>query len=418
MAQKRVVVTGYGVLTPSGKNANEMWQNLVNGVSSANEITRFDTTKFKTRFACEISNYDPADYFDKKESRKLDLFQQYALISCAEAVKQANLVIDKLDRSRCGVIWGSGIGGLETISIEISDFITGDGTPRFSPYFLTKILIDSISGLIATKYKFEGPNYATVSACSSSSNAIIDACNNIRLDKADLFIVGGSEAPICPVGIGAFNAIHALSTRNDEYWCASRPFDKDRDGFVIAEGAGALIIESLDHALARKAPIFAEILGTGLYNDIYHITSPNPEGDAAYHAMKEAVESSEISVSDIDHINTHGTSTIQGDIAELNAIKHLFGEHLPKVFITSTKSMTGHLLGAAGAVETVISVLTILNGIIPPTINHHTNDPDFDHNFNIVFNKCRKHKINCVINNSFGFGGHNTSIILKKYIEK
>ncbi|MDR2083521.1 MAG: beta-ketoacyl-ACP synthase II [Bacteroidales bacterium] len=414
MALNRVVITGYGALTPLGNNANDFWQGLINGVSGANEITRFDASKFKTQFACELKNFDPSDYYDKKELRKLDPFTLYALIASDEAFKHAKFQTDRLRKDRCGVIWGSGIGGLETLTTEINDFVTGDGTPRFSPYLITKMIIDIVAGQIAIKYGFEGVNYATVAACASSAVAIIDAYYNIQLGKADVIIAGGSEAPINPVGVGGFNSITALSTRNEDYKTASRPFDKDRDGFVIGEGAGALIIENYDHAVKRKATIYAEIVGTGISCDASHITAPQPEGKGAYKAMQIAINDANIKPEDIDYINAHGTSTPLGDIAELYAIRKLFNDS-SRLAISSTKSMTGHLLGAAGAVEAIASIMSIQHGIMPPTINHFTDDPDIENlKLNIIYNKTKKRKTNYAMSNAFGFGGHNTSIIFKK----
>ncbi|MBR6492254.1 MAG: beta-ketoacyl-ACP synthase II [Bacteroidales bacterium] len=415
MTQRRVVVTGYGALTPLGNTADETWENVTKGVSGTNEITRFDTTKFKTHIACELKDYNPLNYFDKKEVRKYNLFQQYALVASDEAVKKSKIVIDKLDRSRCGVIWGSAIGGLETLMVEISDFNTGDGTPRFSPNLFTKIMFDSVPGMIAQKYKFEGPSYVTVSGCASSSNAIINAYRKIAYNVADLFIVGGSEAPISPIGIGAFSAMKSLSTRNDDYATASRPFDTDRDGFVIGEGAGALVIESLDHAVARNATIYAEIVGTGYSNDNVNTTNPDPKGESAYNAMKSAIASAGMDISDINHINAHASGTKDGDLSETRAIRNLFGDALPKIYVTSTKSMTGHLLGASGAVESVISILSLCDAIVPPTINNTSVDPEIGEGFYFILNKAKKRKINCVMNNSFGLGGHNAVIIFKKF---
>ncbi|MDL2227346.1 beta-ketoacyl-ACP synthase II [Bacteroidales bacterium OttesenSCG-928-K03] len=414
MALNRVVVTGYGALTPLGNTANDFWHGLVNGVSGANDITYFDPAKFKTRFACELKNFDPTQYFDKKELRKLDPFVLYGLVSANEAVKHSKLQFDKLNKDRCGVIWGSGIGGVDTLTSEVYDFVTGDGTPRFSPYLITKMIIDIVAGQIAIKYDFKGINYATVAACASSAVAIIDAYHNIQLGKADVIIAGGSEAPINPVGVGGFNSITALSTRNDDFVTASRPFDKDRDGFVIGEGAGALILESYDHAIKRKATIYAEIVGSGISCDASHITAPDPEGNGAFKAMQSALNDAKIKADEIDYINAHGTSTPLGDIAELYAIKKLFKDN-QRLAISSTKSMTGHLLGAAGAVEAIASIMSIQHSCMPATINHFTDDPAIEElNLNIIYNKAKKRKTNLAMTNAFGFGGHNTSIIFKK----
>ncbi|MDD4141486.1 MAG: beta-ketoacyl-ACP synthase II [Bacteroidales bacterium] len=418
MALNRVVITGYGALTPLGNNAEAFWQGLVDGVSGASEISHFDASKFKTRFACELKDFDPLDYFDKKEVRKLDPFILYSLIAADEAVKHSRIVPDKLNRERCGVIWGSGVGGLNTLISEINDFSTGDGTPRFSPFFITKIIVDVVPGMVAIKYGFEGTNYSTVAACASSAEAIINAYRNIKYGFQDLIIAGGSEAAISIAGIGGFNGMHALSTRNDDYKTASRPYDKDRDGFVMGEGAGALVIESLEHALKRKATIYAEITGVGSTCDAYHVTAPHPEGIGAYKAMVRALDDAEVKPSDIDYINTHGTSTPIGDSSEIKAIGNLFKDS-DKLLVSSTKSMHGHLLGAAGAVEAVASVMTIQKGFIPPTINHFTDDPDIvATGVNILYDKACKRTSDYVMSNAFGFGGHNTSIIFKRFNNK
>lgn len=417
MKVKRVVVTGLGALTPLGNTVPDYWNGLLNGVSGANRITRFDPSKFKTQFACEIKGFDPLQFFDRKEVRKYDPYAQYGMVSADEAVKDAGLELEKLNLENIGVIWASGIGGLLTFQEEVTDFARGDGTPRFNPFFIPKMIADITAGHISIKYGFKGPNFATVSACASSANAIVDAFNYIKLGKADIFIAGGSEAAINPPGVGGFNAMHALSTRNDDPATASRPFDKDRDGFVIGEGAGALIIEDLEHALARGAKIYGEIVGTGLTADAYHMTGPHPEGDGARRAMKIAIEEAGLTLADIDHINTHGTSTPLGDVAETNAIATLFGEHAPKININSTKSMTGHLLGAAGAVEAIASVLAVQNDIVPPTINHVTDDPEINNTLNFTFNTAVKRTVKAALSNTFGFGGHNATIIFKKYAE-
>lgn len=417
MKVKRVVVTGLGALTPLGNTVPDYWNGLLNGVSGANRITRFDASKFKTQFACEIKGFDPLQFFDRKEVRKYDPYAQYGMVSADEAIKDSGLDLEKLNLENIGVIWASGIGGLITFQDEVSDYAKGDGTPRFNPFFIPKMIADITAGHISIKYGFKGPNFATVSACASSANAIVDAFNYIKLGKADMFIAGGSEAAINAPGVGGFNAMHALSTRNDDPATASRPFDKDRDGFVIGEGAGALVIEDLEHALARGAKIYGEIVGTGLTADAYHMTGPHPEGDGARRAMKIAVAEAGLTLADVDHINTHGTSTPLGDVAETNAIATLFGEHAPKININSTKSMTGHLLGAAGAVEAIASILAVQNDIIPPTINHVTDDPEINSTLNFTFNTAVKRTVNVALSNTFGFGGHNATIIFKKYAE-
>ena len=410
----RVVVTGLGAITPSGKNIEEYWTGLKSGTSGSDWITRFDAENFKTKFACEIKGYNPVDYFDRKESRKLDVYAQYALISVAEAIQDAGLDHDKIDKDQAGVIWASGIGGIETFLNEIAGFVTGDGVPRFSPFFIPKMISDIAAGHISIKYGFEGPNYGTVSACASSTHAIIDAFNLIKLGKAKLFIAGGSEAAINQAGIGGFNSMQAMSTNNEEYKTASRPMDLNRDGFVMGEGGGALILEDYDHARARGAKIYAEICGTGMTADAYHITAPHPDGIGAYKVMKIALEESGLKKEDIDYINVHGTATPLGDISETRAIVNLFGEAAYNINISATKSMTGHLLGAAGAIETIASILAIRNNIVPPTINQATPDPNIDQKLNLTVNKAQKREIKSAINNTFGFGGHNASIILKK----
>ena len=415
MALKRVVVTGLGALTPIGNTVPEFWNNLLNGVSGANPITHFDTALFKTKFACEVKNFDPEQFMDRKDARKLDPFVHFALASTDEAVKDAALDFENLDTNRIGVIWGSGIGGLKTFSDEVTNFAGGDGTPRFNPFFIPKMILDIAPGHISIKYGLRGPNFSTVSACASSTNALIDAFNYVRLGMADVIISGGSEAIIYEAGIGGFNAMHALSTRNDDPKTASRPFDKDRDGFVAGEGSGTLILEELDHALARGAKIYAELVGGGMSADANHITAPHPDGLGAKLVMTNALRDAGMSTSDIDYINVHGTSTPLGDISETKAIQSLFGEDAYRLNISSTKSMTGHLLGAAGAVEAIASVLAVQNDIIPPTINHFTDDPEIDPKLNLTFNKAQKREVRAAQSNTFGFGGHNASVIFKKY---
>ncbi len=415
MILRRVVVTGLGALTPIGNNVSDYWDALENGVSGSDLITRFNAEKFKTRFACEVKNYDSRDYFDRKELRKLDRYAQYALVSAEEAVKDAALDLEKVNHDRVGVIVGSGIGGIQSFYDEVRSFTLGDGTPRFSPFLIPRMISDIAAGLISIKYGFRGPNFGTVSACSTSANAIIDAFNYIRLGKAEVFVTGGAEAPINEVGLGGFNSMMAISTNNKEYKTASRPFDKTRDGFVMAEGAGILILEDLEHAKARGAKIYAELAGAGLSADAYHITAPHPEGLGAALVMKEALSDANISSADIDYINVHGTATSLGDIAEIQAIKKLFGEHAYELNISSTKSMTGHLLGAAGAVEAIASILAINKNIIPPTINHFVDDPEIDPKLDLTFNKAEKKEVKTTMSNTFGFGGHNASIIFKKF---
>lgn len=415
MELKRVVITGLGALTPIGNTVEEYWNGLLAGKSGAARITRFDPSKFKTQFACEVKGYNPTDHFDRKEARKLDLFAQYALVVSDQAVKQAGLDTFEANPDRVGVIWGSGIGGLQTFQDECVAFGQGDGTPRFNPFFIPKMIADIASGHISIKYGYRGPNYTTVSACASSTNAILDAFNLIRLGKADVMISGGSEAAVNEAGMGGFNAMHALSTRNDSPETASRPFDKDRDGFVLGEGAGALILEELEHAKARGANIICEIVGGGMSADAHHITAPHPEGLGATNVMKNALEDAGLNADDLDYINVHGTSTPLGDIAESKAIKSVFGEHAYKLNISSTKSMTGHLLGAAGAIESIASVLAVKEDIVPPTINHFTDDPELDDKLNFTFEKPQKRTVRAALSNTFGFGGHNTSVIYKKY---
>ena len=417
MELKRVVVTGLGALTPIGNTIEELWKNLVSGTSGANMITHFDTAKFKTQFACELKDYSPDNYFDRKEARKYDAYAQYGMIAADQGVADAKILNGNVDFYRVGVIWASGIGGLATFEKETGDFALGDGTPRFNPFFIPKMIADIASGNISIKYGFKGPNFATVSACASSANALIDSFNYIRLGKADIFVAGGSEAAITPSGIGGFNAMHAISTRNDDPKTGSRPFDKDRDGFVLGEGGGAMIFEELEHARMRGVKIYAEVVGCGMTGDAYHMTSPHPDGEGAMMAMQLALEDAGLKPEDIDHINTHGTSTPLGDIAEPKAIVRLFKEHAYKVGINSTKSMTGHLLGAAGAVEAIASVLAMNNNFVPPTINHFTDDPEIDNKLDFTFNQGKKRNINYALSNTFGFGGHNASIIFKKFNE-
>ena len=417
MKLRRVVVTGLGALTPLGNTAPEYWSGLVNGVSGAGPITHFDTSKFKTKFACQVKNFDPLNFFDRKEVRKFDPFTLYGMICADEAVKDSGIDAENVDHDRVGVIWASGIGGMTTIFEEISGFNAGDGTPRFSPLMIPKMIADIAAGQISIRYGFRGPNFATVSACASSANALIDAYNYIRLGMADAFVTGGSEAAINIMGVGAFNAMHALSTRNDDPATASRPFDKDRDGFVMGEGGAALIFEDLDHAIARGAKIYAEVAGAGMSADAYHITAPHPEGLGALNAMRSAIKDAGMTIMDIDHVNTHGTSTGLGDVAETAALAKLFGEHSSKVYVNSTKSMTGHLLGAAGAVEAMASIFALQNDIIPPTINHFTDDPEVDQSLTYVFNKALHTTVNVALSNTFGFGGHNATLIFKKFVE-
>jgi 3-oxoacyl-[acyl-carrier-protein] synthase II len=412
---RRVVVTGIGALTPLGNNLHEFWDGLVNGVSGANMITRFDTEKYKTKFACELKNYDSGKYFDRKEANKLDLYSQYALITTDQAIADSGIDLEKVNKDRVGVIWASGIGGLETFFLAIKSHVLGDGTPRFSPFFIPKMIGDIAAGVISIKYGFRGPNFGTVSACASSTNAIIDAINYIRWGKADIFVTGGSEACVNEPGIGGFNALQALSTNNDEFLTASRPFDKTRDGFVLGEGSGSLIVEEYEHAKARGARIYAELVGTGLTADAFHMTAPHPEGLGARNVMKLAIEDAGLTVSDIDYINVHGTATPLGDVSETKAIINVFGEHAYKLNISSTKSMTGHLLGAAGAIEAITSIMAVVNDIVPPTINFKVPDPDIDQNLNLTLNKSQSRQVNVAISNTFGFGGHNASVIIKKY---
>ena len=416
MALKRVVVTGLGALTPLGKTVNEYWQGLADGVSGCDNIKQFDCTKFKTRFACEVKDFEPTNYLERKEARKIDRYCQFALIASDEAVKDAGISKENVDPDRVGVIFASGIGGILTFQEEVINFALGDGTPRFNPFFIPKMILDIAAGQISMRYGFRGPNFAVVSACASSTNAIIDAFDNIRLNKADIIITGGSEAVICAAGVGGFNAMKALSERNDSPSTASRPFDKDRDGFVMGEGSGVLILESLDHALERRAKIYCEIAGGGASADAHHITAPHPEGLGARNVMRVALKDAGMNPEDIDYINVHGTSTPLGDIAETKAILNVFGKHAYELNISSTKSMTGHCLGAAGALETLACIMAVTKNIVPPTINHFTDDPDLDPKLNFTFNKAQQRTINAALSNTFGFGGHNASVIVKKYV--
>jgi 3-oxoacyl-[acyl-carrier-protein] synthase II len=415
MAFKRVVVTGLGALTPLGKTVAEYWQGLADGVSGCDFIKQFDCSKFKTRFACEVKDFDPTTYLDRKEARKMDRYCQFALIASDEAVKDAGITKENVDPDRVGVIFGSGIGGLITFQQEVTDFALGDGTPRFNPFFIPKMILDIAAGQISMRHNFRGPNFAVVSACASSTNAIIDAFDNIRLNKADIIITGGSEAVVSAAGLGGFNAMKALSERNDSPETASRPFDKERDGFVMGEGAGVLVLESLEHALARGAKIYCEIAGGGATADAYHITAPHPEGLGAKNVMNAALKDAGMQAGDIDYINVHGTSTPLGDIAETKAILSVFGENAYNLNISSTKSMTGHCLGAAGAMEALACIMAVTKDIVPPTINHFTNDPELDPKLNFTFNKAQHRTVNAALSNTFGFGGHNASVIVKKY---
>jgi len=416
MDLKRVVVTGLGAITPLGNNIPDYWNALLNGVSGAVPITHFDSSKFKTKFACEVKGYDSSIFFDRKEVRKYDLYAQYALVCADEAIKDSCIDLAKLNLEKAGVIWGSGIGGLDTFFKEVTDFAKGDGTPRFNPFFIPKMIADIAAGHISIKYGFHGPNYTTTSACASSTNSLIDAFNYIRLGKALVMITGGSEAACNPSGIGGFNAMQALSVRNDSPTTASRPFDKDRDGFVLGEGAGAVILEEYEHAVKRGAKIYAEVAGGGLSADAHHMTAPHPEGLGAILVMKNALEDAEMNYEEIDYINVHGTSTPLGDIAETIAIVKLFGDSAYKLNISATKSMTGHLLGAAGAIEAIAAILAIKNNVIPPTINHFTDDPEINNKLNFTFNNAQERIVNVALSNTFGFGGHNASVIFKKFI--
>ena len=415
MSRRRVVVTGMGALTPIGNDVNEFWESLISGVSGAANITYFDASKFKTKFACEIKGYNPEDYFERKEARKMDRFAQYALVSVDQAIKDSGLNVDSLNKNKSGVIWGSGIGGLKTFQDEVLSFGDGNGTPRFNPFFIPKMISDIAPGMISIKYGFRGPNFATVSACASSANAITDALNYIRLGYADVMITGGSEAGVVKASIGGFNALHALSTRNDDPKTASRPFDKGRDGFVMGEGAGALILESHEHAKARGAKIYAELIGAGLSADAFHITAPHPEGLGAIAVMNNCINDARVNPNKVDTINMHGTSTPLGDVAETMALSSVFGEHMYEMNINSTKSMTGHLLGAAGAVEAISSILSIKNNIVPPTINFETADEKIDSKINFTFNKAQKRNVDYAMSNTFGFGGHNACLMFSRF---
>jgi 3-oxoacyl-[acyl-carrier-protein] synthase II len=414
MTLKRVVVTGLGALTPIGSTLPEYWDGLKNGKSGAAPITRFDASLFKTKFACEVKNFDVGNFMDRKEARKMDPFAQYAMVAVDEAIKDANLPLAELNPNRIGVIWGSGIGGLLTFQEEVKVYAKGDGTPRFNPFFIPKMIPDLSAGHISIKYGFRGPNYVTVSACASSTNALYDAFTFLRLGKADIIVSGGSEAAVCEAGVGGFNSLKALSERNDSPETASRPYDKNRDGFVLGEGAGALILEEYEHAKKRGAKIYAEVIGGGMSSDAYHITAPHPEGAGIIQVMYNALEDAEIKLEDIDYINTHGTSTPLGDIGEIRAIQKVFGEHAYKMNISSTKSMTGHLLGAAGAIESIACIMAINHSIIPPTINHFEDDPELDPKLNMTFNKAQERPVNIALSNTFGFGGHNFSVLFKK----
>jgi len=412
---RRVVVTGLGAITPLGKNIQEFWNALINGESGIDWITRFNAEKFKTRFACEVKNYNEQDYFDRKEARKLDPYAQFAMIAAHEAYLDAGLDTAEHDKDRAGIIWASGIGGIETFRNEIEGYLAGDRTPRFSPFFIPKMISDIAAGHLSIKYGFRGPNYATVSACASSTNAIIDAFNLIRLDMADLFITGGSEASINEPGVGGFNSMQALSTNNEEYKTASRPFDSSRDGFVIGEGGAGIVIEELEHARKRGAKIYAELIGGGMSADAFHLTAPHPEGEGARLVMTNALKDAKIAPEEVDYVNVHGTATPLGDISEIKAVQRVFGDHAYKLNISSTKSMTGHLLGAAGAVESIAVILSIVNGIVPPTINLKNLDPEIDPKLNLTPNKAQKRDVRVGLSNTFGFGGHNTSAIFRKF---
>ena len=414
MTPRRVVVTGLGALTPIGNTLPEFWEGLVSGKSGAAPITYFDPSEFKTKFACELKNFNVLDFMDRKEARKQDRFTQYALVATQEAVEDAALPLDTLDKDRVGVIWGAGIGGLETFQNEVLNFAENDKKPRFNPFFIPKMIADIAPGLISIKYGFRGPNFATVSACASSANALIDALNYIRLNHADIIVAGGSEAGVTYAGIGGFNAMHALSTRNDDPQTASRPFDKNRDGFVLGEGAGSLILEEYEHAKARGAKIYAELVGGGLSADAHHMTAPHPEGIGAFNVMKNCLRDANLKPEDVDIINMHGTSTGLGDIAESKAIKKVFGEHVYSMNINSTKSMTGHLLGAAGAIEAIASIMSIQKNIVPPTINHETADEEIDPKINFTFGKAQEREVKIALSNTFGFGGHNACVIFKE----
>ena len=414
MELRRVVVTGLGALTPIGNTVSDYWDGLISGKIGAADITYFDASLFKTQFACELKNFNPENFMDRKLSRKMDRFAQYAIVSSDEAIKDSRLNTEKIDKDRIGVIWGAGIGGLETFQNEVLGFASGNGTPRFNPFMIPKMIPDIAPGIISIRNGFRGPNFATVSACASSSNAIIDGLNYIRLGYADVIVSGGSEAGVSISGIGGFNALHSLSTRNEDPKTASRPFDKERDGFVLGEGGGCLILEDYEHAIKRGAKIYAELIGGGLSSDAHHMTAPHPEGVGAIKVMQNCIKDAKIDFSEVDTVNMHGTSTPLGDVAEAKALKDVFGDHLYKMNINSTKSMTGHLLGAAGAVEAISSILSINNGIVPPTINHQNVDENIDSKINFTFNQSQKRNINFAISNTFGFGGHNACVLFKK----
>ena len=415
MQARRIVVTGIGALTPIGNNVETYWNNLINGVSGADMITQFDASKFKTRFACEIKGFDPTEFMDRKEARKLDRFAQIALVASDQAVLDAGITKENVDHDRVGVIFASGIGGLTTFTEEVTNFVNGDGTPRFNPFFIPKMILDIAAGQISMKHGFRGPNYAVVSACASSTNAIISAMDNLKLGKADIIITGGSEAVIGIAGMGGFNAMKAMSERNDDPKTASRPYDKDRDGFIMGEASGVLVLEELEHAIRRGAKIYCEVVGGGATADAYHLTAPHPEGLGAKNVMNAALRDAGMQANEIDYINTHGTSTPLGDIAEAKAITDVFGEHAYNLNISSTKSMTGHCLGAAGVIEAIACIQTVIHDIIPPTINHFTDDTDLDPRLNFTFNKAEKRVVNAALSNTFGFGGHNACVIVKKY---
>ncbi|NJO89726.1 MAG: beta-ketoacyl-ACP synthase II [Chloroflexia bacterium] len=414
MELKRVVVTGLGAITPIGNDIPSFWENLKNGKSGAALIKKFDASKFKTQFACEVKDYDPNNYFDRKEAKKLDLYAQFALIAAEEAIKDSKLDLENINFDKAGVIWGSGIGGIDTLTQEVKEYVKGDENPRFSPFFIPKMISDIAAGHISMKYNFRGPNFTTVSACASATNAIIDAFNYIRLNKAEIIITGGSEASVNEAGLGGFTAMKAISSRNDDPETASRPFDVDRDGFVMADGGAAIILEEYEHAVKRGATIYAEMVGGGLSADAHHLTAPHPEGKGAALVMNNALEDAGLKPEDVDYINVHGTSTPLGDIAEPLAIQKVFGEHAYKLSISSTKSMTGHLLGAAGAIEATACILAIKHGVVPPTINHFNLDPEIDPKLDFTFNKAKKREIKVALSNTFGFGGHNASVIFKK----
>ena len=415
MQARRIVVTGIGALTPIGNNVETYWHNLINGVSGADMITQFDASKFKTRFACEIKGFDPTEFMDRKEARKLDRFAQIALVASDQAVLDAGITKENVDHDRVGVIFASGIGGLTTFTEEVTNFVNGDGTPRFNPFFIPKMILDIAAGQISMKHGFRGPNYAVVSACASSTNAIISAMDNLKLGKADIIITGGAEAVIGIAGMGGFNAMKAMSERNDDPKTASRPYDKDRDGFIMGEASGVLVLEELEHAIRRGAKIYCEVVGGGATADAYHLTAPHPEGLGARNVMNAALRDAGMQANEIDYINTHGTSTPLGDIAEAKAITEVFGEHAYNLNISATKSMTGHCLGAAGVIEAIACIQTVIHDIIPPTINHFTDDPDLDPRLNFTFNKAQKRVVNAALSNTFGFGGHNACVIVKKY---